>query len=68
MPFAFADAKSIKVRLRDEQQPQDVSIWEEREQKWRDFWKPRGAHVLEAGGNAYAGGLFDQFKGHIKTC
>ncbi|KAL5534350.1 hypothetical protein ACEPAG_812 [Sanghuangporus baumii] len=55
LPFRFSRPKSVKVRLNDERHPQDVPVWEEREQQWREFWKGKGKQDLKSGGTGFVG-------------
>ncbi|KAH8120206.1 ER-golgi trafficking TRAPP I complex 85 kDa subunit-domain-containing protein [Phellopilus nigrolimitatus] len=58
LPYNFSIPRSVKIRLKDDRLPVDIEKWEEREQQWRDFWKPRGKHSLEAGGKAFVDEIF----------
>ncbi|KAI5123549.1 hypothetical protein M0805_003369 [Coniferiporia weirii] len=58
LPYTFSKPKSVRIRLKDDRLPTDRVTWEEREQQWHAFWKPRGNHSLEPGGNAFVDEYF----------
>ncbi|THH11203.1 hypothetical protein EW145_g824 [Phellinidium pouzarii] len=58
LPFTFSKPKSVKIRLKDDRLPEDISTWEEREQQWRNFWRTKGSQILESGRKAYVNECF----------
>ena len=56
IPFKFSKPKTVKIRLRDDQDEQDGAIWKLREESWYDFWRGKGKESLDRRRIAYAGG------------